>query len=95
MRLACNDGSSTWLPRRELYDIRVQLMAEDAQIDPADSHIPGLSTDDIRPNVYEGGFKTWECAVDLAEYLLKRQSTLKDTFSAMHMIEVLLPDTCG
>ena len=29
----------------------------------------GLSTDDITPNVYEGGFKTWECAVDLASYL--------------------------
>ena len=29
----------------------------------------GLSIDDITPDVYEGGFKTWECAVDLATYL--------------------------
>ena len=25
--------------------------------------------DDITPNVYEGGFKTWECSLDLAGYL--------------------------
>ncbi|KAL8826334.1 MAG: hypothetical protein Q9191_003865 [Dirinaria sp. TL-2023a] len=33
--------------------------------------VAGLSSDDITPNVYEGGFKTWECSVDLAEYLLR------------------------
>jgi protein-histidine N-methyltransferase len=30
----------------------------------------GLSTDDIVNGVYEGGFKTWECAVDLARFIL-------------------------
>ena len=29
----------------------------------------GLSSDDITPRVYEGGFKTWECCADLAKYL--------------------------
>ena len=29
----------------------------------------GLSSDDITPRVYEGGFKTWECCFDLAQYL--------------------------
>ena len=29
----------------------------------------GLSADDITPKIYEGGFKTWECATDLARYL--------------------------
>lgn len=70
-------------------------MAEDSQIGSADSSIPGLSTDDINPTVYEGGFKTWECAVDLAEYLLNRQWELKDTPLATHVIEVLLPDNCS
>ena len=32
----------------------------------------GLAADDIKPGVYEGGFKTWECAVDLAGYLLAK-----------------------
>lgn len=44
-------------------------MAEDQSLDH--TTIFALSTDDIIPNVYEGGFKTWECSLDLAEYLLK------------------------
>ncbi|KAF6220200.1 hypothetical protein HO133_003331 [Letharia lupina] len=56
------------VPRRELFDIRAQLMAED-EISDQSSPVVGLSTDDITPNVYEGGFKTWECAVDLAGHL--------------------------
>ena len=42
-------------------------MAEDTSSTP--EPIAGLSNDDIAPNVYEGGFKTWECSVDLANYL--------------------------
>lgn len=30
----------------------------------------GLSADDIVSGVYEGGFKTWECAADLARFVL-------------------------
>jgi len=29
----------------------------------------GLGDEDIRTKVYEGGLKSWECSVDLAEYL--------------------------
>ena len=29
----------------------------------------GLAAGDLEPRVYEGGFKTWECSVDLAKYL--------------------------
>ena len=47
-------------------------MAEDTQAVVNDTPIPGLSNDDITPNVYEGGFKTWECAVDLANYLISQ-----------------------
>lgn len=42
-------------------------MAEDASSE--NEPIAGLSNDDITPHVYEGGFKTWECSVDLATYL--------------------------
>ncbi len=34
--------------------------------------LEGLGTGDIRPNVYEGGFKTWECSVDLVRVLRDR-----------------------
>ena len=68
-------------------------MAEDSQSDDsAESPIPGLSTDDITPNIYEGGFKTWECALDLAEYLLNRQWATRATTTPTHVIEVSLSD---
>lgn len=54
-------------------------MAEDPGVGETDgektssstSVIAGLlsASDDITPRVYEGGFKTWECAIDLAGYL--------------------------
>ena len=43
-------------------------MAED-NVSIQSSPAAGLSTNDITPNVYEGGFKTWECAVDLASHV--------------------------
>ncbi|CAF9943410.1 MAG: hypothetical protein ALECFALPRED_000303 [Alectoria fallacina] len=48
-------------------------MAEDDIVDQPSPAV-GLSTDDITPNVYEGGFKTWECAVDLASHLSRSLS---------------------
>ena len=57
------------LPRRELFDIRAQLMAEEEMSGISPKLAIGLSSDDITPRVYEGGFKTWECCVDLAQYL--------------------------
>ncbi|KAL8952086.1 MAG: hypothetical protein Q9222_001997, partial [Ikaeria aurantiellina] len=69
--------SPTLLPRRELFDIRAQLMAEDVDLDNNDTPATaGLSTDDIKPNIYEGGFKTWECSVDLASYLAAHTAEL-------------------
>ena len=44
-------------------------MAEEDDLD--ESLTAGLSVDDIKPRIYEGGFKTWECSVDLARYLLR------------------------
>ncbi|KAL8730627.1 MAG: hypothetical protein Q9166_003940 [cf. Caloplaca sp. 2 TL-2023] len=68
------------LARRELFDIRAQLMAEDNGL--ADSSAAGLSTDDIQPNIYEGGFKTWECSVDLANYLATNSEYLSQFLSS-------------
>ena len=67
IQIPSKDSSMISLPRRELFDIRAQLMAEDQ--DYGQSPPIGLSTDDITPNIYEGGFKTWECSVDLASFL--------------------------
>jgi protein-histidine N-methyltransferase len=61
------------LPRRELWDVRVQLMAEEEQQDAEardDSELePGLGKHDVKTGIYEGGFKSWESSVDLVKVL--------------------------
>jgi len=63
-------------------------MAEDSSSgrDP----IAGLSDNDIKPYVYEGGFKTWECSVDLANYLAEMLAAEEETMltSALDIVEV-------
>ncbi|KAG4306392.1 hypothetical protein PORY_000380, partial [Pneumocystis oryctolagi] len=63
----------TFLPKRELWDIRLQLMAHD--YDEYQDELSLLnSNSDILPYIYEGGYKTWECSYDLARYLLNSPS---------------------
>jgi protein-histidine N-methyltransferase len=60
------------LPRRELYDVRMQLMAEDKDLTIAcNDSVTNISLGgiDIRERVYEGGLKSWECSHDLVTYL--------------------------
>lgn len=64
-------------------------MAEDELSDQTSPAV-GLSTDDITPNVYEGGFKTWECAIDLTSYLCGSLSKSWDLDGReVHVVEVL------
>ena len=60
-----DDGTSIRIPRRELWDVRVQLMAEDDGQDGPE----GLGEHDVKTGVYEGGFKSWESSVDLVKVL--------------------------
>lgn len=46
------------------------MMAED-DVSAKDPSTSGLSSGDLEPRIYEGGFKTWECSVDLTNYLCK------------------------
>ena len=47
---------------------------------------------DLVPGVYEGGLKTWECSLDLVDYLdgLKDNSSFKG-FSGCSILEVRFP----
>ena len=68
-------------------------MAED-NISVQSSPTAGLTTDDIAPNVYEGGFKTWECAVDLASHLSASLSKGWDLDEReVHIVEVRYPSS--
>jgi protein-histidine N-methyltransferase len=58
-------------------------MAEDAP--DHDELISGLEQGDLKPNFYEGGFKTWECALDLARLVL---ATDQEEDDGVHVIEL-------
>lgn len=80
-------GVEISIPRRELFDIRAQLMAEDTQIDQ--QLLVGIDQDDIKTNVYEGGFKTWECSLDLAKYVAEIPAgAYRSRDQSRHYIEV-------
>lgn len=65
--VALDDGTAIAIPRRELWDVRVQLMAEDETA--AGPAAEGLGSHDVKTGVYEGGFKSWESSVDLVKVL--------------------------
>ncbi|KAJ5092187.1 hypothetical protein NUU61_007057 [Penicillium alfredii] len=82
-RLAISD-SPVVIARREIFDIRTQLMAEDSGDHDNAELIAGLEEGDLKPNFYEGGFKTWECSLDLAKLV-----TGEDDFQTdAHVIEL-------
>jgi len=76
-----DDGSEVAIPRRELWDVRVQLMAEED-----DEGLGNLGKDDVRTGIYEGGFKSWESSVDVVKVLHGRSGT--DSASRRKIIEV-------
>lgn len=88
LHLTSPNGHTVRLPRREIFDVRVQLMAED---DSTRSNIlAGLENTDLQTNVYEGGYKTWECSLDLARFLLDRgpRKDLDDLVRVNHVVEL-------
>ncbi|KAJ5825747.1 hypothetical protein N7474_002885 [Penicillium riverlandense] len=78
------------IARREIFDIRTQLMAEDSAGYDNEALIAGLEKGDIKPQFYEGGFKTWECALDLARLVTGETGEENDAGQAedTHYIEL-------
>lgn len=68
-------------------------MAEDNEGHDNEELISGLEEGDLKPNFYEGGFKTWECALDLAKLVTSENSTVESPASQTdaHIIEVRKP----
>ncbi|RDW84397.1 putative mitotic exit network interactor 1 [Coleophoma cylindrospora] len=71
LNVKLDDGTEVRFPRRELWDVRVQLMAEDDE-----EGLGNLGKDDVKTGVYEGGFKSWESSVDLVRVLAARRGEL-------------------
>lgn len=88
LEIQLDDGTQLKLPRRELWDVRVQLMAEDEGADGAGA-AEGLGAHDVKTGVYEGGFKSWESSVDLVKVLAKDSTLfLTEKSSSLRIIEV-------
>lgn len=73
------------LYRRELFDVKHQLMSEvdDSSITDGKASVElgiliGETSEDLRKNVYEGGLKSWECSIDLVDTLSEESSLLED-----------------
>jgi protein-histidine N-methyltransferase len=91
-----DDGTTIQLPRRELWDVRVQLMAEEEDVAGAQSE--GLGSHDVKTGVYEGGFKSWESSVDLVKVLAanKAISALEQKpFRVMEVCKIDLDVQCA
>ncbi|KAG5363379.1 Histidine protein methyltransferase 1 [Yarrowia sp. B02] len=58
----------TQLLRRELYDVKHQLMGED-NLSATDELLLGTTNEDLKVATYEGGLKAWECMLDLTRVL--------------------------
>lgn len=81
------DGrGSIRLPRRELWDVRVQLMAEEGDGETE----AGLDNHDVKTGVYEGGFKSWESSVDLVKVFASSQPFTPGAKKFSNIVEVRL-----
>lgn len=83
------DGEgSIQIPRRELWDVRVQLMAEaDGEGDGGEVE-SGLDSHDVKTGIYEGGFKSWESSVDLVKVLAAENLPASLAEASYRIIEV-------
>lgn len=89
LEVRLDSGDVVNLPRRELWDVRVQLMAEEEEGSEAEA---GLGSHDVKTGVYEGGFKSWESSVDLVKVLEHSKSFLASQDEAPCVIEVNTPN---
>ncbi|KAK0225374.1 hypothetical protein IW262DRAFT_1355261 [Armillaria fumosa] len=67
-----SSGGDVTLARRDLFDARFQLINDEVNDEQKDNS-PALgfldAPSDLVQGVYEGGLKTWECSLDIVDYL--------------------------
>ncbi|KAJ7678704.1 hypothetical protein B0H17DRAFT_1078121 [Mycena rosella] len=79
------------LARRDLFDARFQLISDGGGDEPpAPTSALGFldAPSDLIPGVYEGGLKTWECSLDLVDYLAGLEDSRSSYFSGKRIFEV-------
>ncbi|CAI4039656.1 hypothetical protein SMKI_09G0630 [Saccharomyces mikatae IFO 1815] len=75
------------LIRRELFDVKHQLMLEtDIQSNHNSTELDillGDTSEDLRKNIYEGGLKSWECSFDLVDLLSEKVDRTSNNIDAV------------
>ena len=56
--------------KRAYFDVKFELALQEDNSNGSIGNSSLLSTSDLEKSVYEGGLKTWECAIDLVKYLI-------------------------
>lgn len=81
--------------RRELFDVRHQLMMEDNNIEQENKEefniLIGETGEDLKNGIYEGGLKSWECSFDMISKLKEINNInklLKDNNEKFNVIEL-------
>lgn len=77
------EGGNT-IYRRELFDIKHQVMTEDDNEELIDLLIDTNAVD-LQKDRYEGGFKSWECSYDLMDRLSINQDFFKENLSIIEL----------
>lgn len=67
------------LIKRSFHDIKFELAQNDVPV----THF-AFGAKDVDKGIYEGGLKTWECALDLVLYL----HSIKDKLKNKHIMEL-------
>lgn len=89
LKVVLDDGTELKIPRRELWDVKAQVMAEEEDVEE------GLGKDDVKTGVYEGGFKSWESSVDLVREIAKVETKGERYLEVCHVErEEFLMDSC-
>ncbi len=78
------------LYKRTLADVKFQMAEQDNLVDEdPDKEVVSMlnlsGNSDLIKGVYEGGFKTWECSIDMVQYL---SSLPEDQISNKKVLEV-------
>ncbi|KAI1005117.1 hypothetical protein K3495_g3101 [Podosphaera aphanis] len=76
LKIPLDDGSYALIPRRELWDVKLQLMATQD-----DENLANLDEVDVKTGIYEGGFKSWESSSDLVKVLQGRMQSFLENES--------------
>lgn len=80
--------TNTPLFRRELFDIKHQLMMNDQDSDEIKNELDIITNEDLKKNVYEGGLKSWECSIDLVDSFTSNNILNLDFQNTKYVIEL-------